>query len=135
LGCFREGATVGRVAVVVVLAAMRRLALSKVAEALTSTAAITGLIFTIVIADQVFSPFLALTDVPVRLVEAIGASGLHRYAALTAILLPYLSLGMILDSMQVRKFPTNQELCTIGFSSKERSRLAVAAAAIVKIVI
>lgn len=94
-----EGAAVGCVSVVVVLVVMRRLELQKVIEALKSTAALTVMIFTIVIAVQVFSRFLVLTDVPARLVGAIGSSGLDRYVVLTAVLLLYLFLGMILDSI------------------------------------
>jgi C4-dicarboxylate transporter, DctM subunit len=94
-----EGAAVGCSAVFVLLLVMGRLNPGNVAEALKSTAALSVMIFAIVIAVQLFSRFLVMTDVPERLVAAIGAAGLSRYVVLAAIILLYVFLGMILDSI------------------------------------
>ncbi len=94
-----EGAACGTAAVAVLLGLMGRLDRHNVAEALKSTAGLTVMIFTIVIAVQVLSRFLVLTDVAPRLVAGIGNSGLGRYTVLFFILLLYLILGMILDSI------------------------------------
>ena len=94
-----EGAACGCTAVAILLAAMGRLDRNNVVEALKSTAALSVMIFTIVIAVQLFSRFLVLTDVAPRLVATIGASGLSRYVILTIIIVLYLFLGMILDSI------------------------------------
>jgi C4-dicarboxylate transporter DctM subunit len=94
-----EGAACGCTAVAILLGLMGRLDRRNVTEALKSTAALTVMIFTIVVAVQLFSRFLVMTDVAPRMVSAIGESGLSRYVILTAIIILYLFLGMILDSI------------------------------------
>ena len=94
-----EGAAVGCAAVALVLAGMRRLSWASVAQAMVDTARLTVMIFGIIIAVQVFSRFLVLTDIPPHLVSLIADSGLPRWAVLAAIVGMYLVLGMFLDSI------------------------------------
>lgn len=94
-----EGAGVGCSAVMLVLLLMRRLRWQAVAEAMAETARISIMIFAIVIAVQVFSRFLVLTDIPPRIVDAISQTGLPPWGVLTSIMLLYLVLGMFLDSI------------------------------------
>ena len=94
-----EAAAVGCSAVVVVLVAMRRLSWADTAQALVDTARLSVMIFAIVIAVQVFSRFLVLTDIPPAIVTAISQSGLPTWATLGLIMLLYLVLGMFLDSI------------------------------------
>lgn len=94
-----EGAAVGCAAVALVLTAMRRLTWASVVQAMADTARTTVMIFAIVIAVQVFSRFLVLTDIPPHIVSLIADTGLPRWAVLAAIVSLYLVLGMFLDSI------------------------------------
>lgn len=94
-----EGAAVGCSSVAIVLLLMNRLRWQGVVSACKATAQTSVMIFSIVIATQVFSRFLVLTDVPERLVGAISSSGLPGWGVLGLIVLLYLFLGMILDSI------------------------------------
>jgi C4-dicarboxylate transporter, DctM subunit len=57
------------------------------------------MIFMIIIAVQVFTRFLVLTDVPGYMIGLISEAELNRYVILFAILLLYFFLGMMLDSL------------------------------------
>ena len=94
-----EGAAVGCAAVALVLAGMRRLKWALVTQAMVDTARMTVMIFAIIIAVQVFSRFLVLTEIRPQLVSLIADSGLPRWAVLAAIVGMYLVLGMFLDSI------------------------------------
>ncbi len=94
-----EGAAVGCSAVVVILVAMRRLSWADTAQALVDTARLSVMIFAIVIAVQVFTRFLVLTDIPPAIVSAISQTGLPTWVTLSMIMLLYLVLGMFLDSI------------------------------------
>jgi tripartite ATP-independent transporter DctM subunit len=94
-----EGAAVGCSCVALVLLAMGRLSWAGIVEATLTAAKISIMIFAVFTATQVFSRFLVLTDLARVLVEAISRPELNRYVVLGAILLIYLLLGMILDSI------------------------------------
>lgn len=94
-----EGAAVGCSSVAVVLLFMRRLTWQRVFEASKGTARISLMIFSIAIATLVFSRFLVLTNVTESLVNLISGSGLPGWGVLGLIVILYLFLGMILDSI------------------------------------
>lgn len=94
-----EGAASGAFAVMVLLAAMRRLSWAAIVEAARQTAQLSVMVFAILIAVGVFSRFLVLTDVTGQMVQFINAFGLNKYAVLTMIVVLYLILGMFLDGL------------------------------------
>lgn len=94
-----EGAAVGCAAVILILATMGRLSWMSVTASAKTAAQLSIMIFMIVIAVQVFTRFLVLTDVPGYLISLIADAGLNRYAVLFSILMLYFFLGMMLDSL------------------------------------
>ena len=94
-----EGAAVGCTAVALVLLLMHRLTWRGVVASCKATAQTSTMIFSVVIATLVFGRFLVLTDVPERLVNLISTSGLPAWGVLGLIVVLYLVLGMILDSI------------------------------------
>ncbi len=94
-----EGAAVGCSCVALVLLAMGRLTWAGIAEAAIMAGKISIMIFAVFTATQLFSRFLTLTDLAPALVKAVSDPGLDRYVVLTLILVVYLLLGMILDSI------------------------------------
>ena len=57
------------------------------------------MIFLILIGAEMFNAFLALTQIPSALAEVLGASGLAPVAILVGILMVYLLLGCVMDSL------------------------------------
>lgn len=73
--------------------------LGAVIEVLTDTARSTGMIFLMVIGANLFSYFLTISGAAEEMVDAVAASDLNAYAILVLILLMYLVLGAIFDSV------------------------------------
>lgn len=92
-----EAAAVGAVATFLFALGRRTLSLSGLREALTSTVSTTVMIYFIIIGASVFSPFLALTQIPVALSQWVVDLNLHPVLLLAAILLTFLLLGTFLD--------------------------------------
>ncbi len=65
------------------------------------TAEGTGMIFLILLGADVLNVFLALTQMPVEMASWVAASGLPPLAVLFAIVLIYLVLGCIMDSLSM----------------------------------
>ncbi len=96
-----EGAALGAAstgAIAVVRGGMR---LKGIIECLLGTAKLTGMIFMILIGADLFNAFLAITQMPTQAAAAIGASGLSPMMVLMLILLFYLALGCVMDSMSM----------------------------------
>jgi tripartite ATP-independent transporter DctM subunit len=70
-------------------------------EAAAETAALTGMIFFILIGAALFNYFLETTALPQALIGAIEASGLGPTAVLLLILAFYVILGCFMDSMSM----------------------------------
>ena len=68
---------------------------------IAETAVGTGMIFLILIGADIFNAFLALTGMPQALATLIGESGLSPYLVLLAMLLSYLLLGCLMDSLSM----------------------------------
>ena len=68
-------------------------------ELLRETARTTGLIFVMVIGAHVFSYFLTISGGTEVLVQSVAGSGLNRYGIVICILLVYIVLGAIFDSV------------------------------------
>src|SRR3546814_7513002 len=70
-------------------------------DCLRDTAISTGMIFMILIGAETFNSFMALSGVPQHLADVIGNSGLAPMAILILILLVYLVLGCLMDSLSM----------------------------------
>ena len=101
LGVFTptEAAAIGAAAIGLVALGSGRLRWNVFSASLLETARTTGMIFLILIGAEIFNAFLALTQIPSALAEALAASGLAPVAILIGILLVYLVLGCVMDSL------------------------------------
>ena len=90
--------TVGTGLFAVVLGGMR---LPEFKEVLLGTAVTTAMIFMILLGADIMNAFLALSQLPVVLAEVIGGSGLPPFLVLTGILVLYLILGCVMDTMSM----------------------------------
>jgi len=66
-------------------------------EALLKTVSTTTMIYFIIIGASVFSPFLALTQIPSALADGLSAIALHPLLLLALILVVFIFLGTFLD--------------------------------------
>ena len=101
LGVFTptEAAAIGAAAIGLVALVSGRLRWTALSDSLLETAKATGMIFLILIGAEVFNAFLALTQIPSALAEALASSGLAPVMILVGILLVYLVLGCVMDSL------------------------------------
>jgi tripartite ATP-independent transporter DctM subunit len=74
-----------------------RLRLAALTEALLQTVRTTAMVFLILIGAHVFSPFLALSRIPVNLAAMLTELALPVIAVLAILMLAYLILGMFLE--------------------------------------
>ena len=75
------------------------LGLSEIKQSLLEMARTTGMIFIILIAAEIYSSFLALSQVPQALAEWITGLGFGPYSILLIIVLVYLVLGCVMDGI------------------------------------
>ena len=101
LGVFTptEGAAIGAAATAVLAMLSGRLSWAGFASSVLETAQATAAIFLILIGAGVYNSFLALSRIPVELASALAASGLAPMAILIGVLLVYLILGCVMDSL------------------------------------
>lgn len=79
----------------------RRLGLAALADALLQTVRTTAMVFLILIGAHIFSPFLALSRLPMDLAGALAALALPPLAVLALILFAYVILGMFLEGFAI----------------------------------
>jgi tripartite ATP-independent transporter DctM subunit len=79
----------------------RRLTWANLADSLLQTVRTTAMVFLILIGAHIFSPFLALSRIPVDLANALVALGLPALAVLGVILVAYILLGMFLEGFAI----------------------------------
>ncbi|MGE0716128.1 MAG: TRAP transporter large permease [Alphaproteobacteria bacterium] len=96
-----EAASFGAIGALVVAVAVYGMRWQGLADSLFDTANATAMIFLILIGADVFNAFMALSGVPQSLADAIGSSGLPPIAVLLLILLVYLVLGCLMDSISM----------------------------------
>ncbi|MFQ5959597.1 MAG: TRAP transporter large permease, partial [Alphaproteobacteria bacterium] len=96
-----EGAAVGAFGTGMLALTHGRMRLAGLVECLYGTAQATAMIFLILLGADIFNAFLALTQLPVAAAQAIGGSGLAPLAVLAAMLLFYLVLGCVMDSLSM----------------------------------
>ena len=96
-----EAAAVGAVGAFALAALAGRLSLAVLRESMRETAALTGMIFFILVGAGLFNNFLETTGLPRQLVMLIEASPLTPTTVLILILLFYLVLGCFMDAMSM----------------------------------
>ncbi len=70
-------------------------------ECLYGTAEATGMIFLILLGADVLNVFLALTQMPAEMAQWVGGSGLSPLAVMAAIIVIYVVLGCLMDSLSM----------------------------------
>ncbi len=90
--------TVGALVFAIVLGGMRWRGL---VESLYGTAEATGMIFLILLGADVLNVFLALTQMPGELAQWVGQSGLSPLFVLVAVVVIYVLLGCLMDSLSM----------------------------------
>jgi C4-dicarboxylate transporter, DctM subunit len=95
-----EGAAIGTAAVAV-LAIAKGLRAPGLLQCIYSTATATGMIFLILLGADLLNAFLALSQLPVELANWVKQSGLPPLAVLAAIIVLYVFLGCIMDSLSM----------------------------------
>lgn len=96
-----EGASIGALGTGLVAWASGGLSWRKLREAFISTASGTAMIFVIVLGAAFFNAFLALTQVPQTISAWVADQGFGPFLVLTIILLIYLVLGCVMDSLSM----------------------------------
>ncbi len=101
LGVFTptEGAAIGAAATGLVAIVFGRLSWESFVSSLLETAQATAMIFIILISAEIYNGFLALSQIPVELADLLAESGLAPMSILIGILLVYLVLGCVMDSL------------------------------------
>ncbi len=94
-----EGAAVGAAATGVLSWTVGGMRWAGVRAALLDTARISGMIFLILIGAEFYSSFLALSQLPVALAEWIAGLGWHSMAIIILIVVIYLLLGCVMDTL------------------------------------
>lgn len=92
-----EAAAMGAMGALIIALLRRKMSRADFFEALRETVRTTAAIFTILIGALIFGYFLAITQVPQDLTNAIIDTGLNRYIILCILLFFFLLLGCVLD--------------------------------------
>ncbi len=79
----------------------RRLTLAALSDTLLQTVRTTAMVFLILIGAHIFSPFLALSRIPVDLANALTALALPALAVLAILLVVYILFGMFLEGFAI----------------------------------
>jgi C4-dicarboxylate transporter DctM subunit len=96
-----EGAAVGAFGTGVAAWAAGGLSRRTLRDAFFGTAVATGMIFMIVLGAAMFNSFLALSQLPQTLAGWVGDQGLNPWLVLTVVLVVYLLLGCVMDSLSM----------------------------------
>ena len=96
-----EGASVGALGTGIIALASGELTWAKFWQAIMATAVGTAMIFFIVLGAAFFNAFLALTQVPQLISTFVIEQGYGPWLVLTIILLLYLVLGCVMDSLSM----------------------------------
>lgn len=94
-----EAAGIGAAAALFFTALRRKLTFGIYMDAGKETVATVGMLFIIMMGAKVFGFFLTITQLPFQLSEFVYGLALNRYATLTIVLIVFLLLGTVLDSM------------------------------------
>ncbi|EKD36620.1 MAG: TRAP dicarboxylate transporter-DctM subunit, partial [uncultured bacterium] len=78
-----------------------RMDFSKFKHSLTSTILTTGMLFTIVLGAMILGYFFSVTRLPVEFANYVAALPVNRYVILLCIVVVYLILGCLMDSLAI----------------------------------
>ncbi|WP_120994415.1 TRAP transporter large permease [Stutzerimonas urumqiensis] len=96
-----EAAAIGTVGTAIFAVVLGKMRFAEFKEVLYSTAVTTGMIFMILLGADIMNAFLAISQLPVALADAIGESGFGPFVVLAGILVLYLFLGCVMDTMSM----------------------------------
>jgi C4-dicarboxylate transporter, DctM subunit len=96
-----EGAAIGAFGTGIAAWASGGLNLKTLQQAVVGTAIATGMIFMIVLGAGLYNAFLALSQLPQELAMWVGNQGMSPWLVLATILLIYLLLGCVMDSLSM----------------------------------
>ena len=96
-----EGAAVGALGTGIIAWSAGGLTRASLAESIFVTAQASAMIFFIVLGAAFYNGFLALTQLPQEAAAWVGASGLSPWVVLLVILVFYLLLGCLMDSLSM----------------------------------
>ncbi|MHA1113282.1 MAG: TRAP transporter large permease, partial [Alphaproteobacteria bacterium] len=96
-----EGAAVGAGSTGLLALARRRLDRAGLAECLLETATISAMIFLILLGAEIFNAALALSHLPQLAADAIAGAGWPPLAVVAAVLVLFLVLGCVMDSLSM----------------------------------
>lgn len=96
-----EAAGVGALLVLIFAFIGRRLTLSALHHLFLETVKTSTMLYVIVIGAGIFSPFLALTQIPQSLSEMLASIGFGPLGTLLVILAAYILLGMFMDALSM----------------------------------
>jgi tripartite ATP-independent transporter DctM subunit len=94
-----EAAGIGAFAAFILTWIKRRLNKEVIIESFKGTIKTSGMIFMLVIGAMIFSYFIALSRLPIALADFISNLALSKYGILAAILIIYIFLGCIMDTL------------------------------------
>lgn len=96
-----EAAGVGACLVLIFALVARKLTFAMLRDVFLDTVMTSTMLYVIIVGAGVFSPFLALTQIPESLSNGLGALGLGPMGTLVVILLAYTVLGMFMDALSM----------------------------------
>ncbi len=96
-----EGAAVGAAGTGILAFANGGMTREKLLQAFLATALTTAMIFFIIFGAQIYNSFLALSQFPRVIAAVIAGQGLNPWVVLVAVLLMYLVLGCLMDSLSM----------------------------------
>jgi C4-dicarboxylate transporter DctM subunit len=96
-----EGAAVGAAGTGILALINGGLTRAKLFHAFAATGITTAMIFFIIFGAQVFNSFLALSQLPTLLADIVGQQGFDPWVVLVGVLLLYLVLGCLMDSLSM----------------------------------
>ena len=94
-----EAASLGAILAFIFALARRRMNFSVFWRALADTAATTAMIYTIIIGSSIFNYFIVLSHMPDALTQGIMGSGWPTFLIFIAILIVYIILGSVFDTI------------------------------------
>lgn len=96
-----EGASVGVIATFLIMAAKGEATVDNIVSSILDTAQTTGMIMLILVAAEVYNSFLAMNGLPQTLASTLGGYELSPLLVLFGMLLIYLLLGCVMDSISM----------------------------------
>jgi tripartite ATP-independent transporter DctM subunit len=96
-----EGAGVGAMGTFLIAVTRGGMRLSGFIDALLGTAQTTAMIFLILLGAAIFNAFLGFSQLPITAADFFGSSGLHAYVILLGMVVLYILLGFVMDSLSM----------------------------------